>query len=319
MLREQLLAIVRWLARMQRRPVIFVFHDLPDRDLFEQCISEIAASRQILPLEVVARRRQNGTCAVTFDDGRRSVVDVAHPVLAGARLPYAVFVCTDVLIGGPVPWFVRIDHLARRVGLEPLRAEWRLGREYARTKYELTIALKEIPLDRILAGLADLERAHRLTARAPERLFLTSADVGLLASEGVSIGAHTCRHPILSKLSIDDQRHEIETSCEEIEKLIGRRPSHFAYPNGTALDFDPRTRSLLRAAGVTFGYTTVPGYLSPGGDPLALPRIGIGTESPLQRAVKQLAPRVSRTHARERRIRSRVTSRKRSHEAWSPA
>jgi peptidoglycan/xylan/chitin deacetylase (PgdA/CDA1 family) len=313
MLREELRAIVRSLARMRRRPVVFVFHDLPDRHLFERCISEIAASRRILPLDVVARRRQNDTCAITFDDGLRSVVDVARPVFAVAELPYTVFVCTDVVMGGRLPWFVRIDHLASRVGLEPLRAQWRLGRDQARTTYELTVALKEIPLDRILAGLTQLEHAHQLTARAPERLFLSPAEVGLLAAEGVTIGGHTCRHPILSKLSIGDQRHEIETSCDEIERLVGRRPSHFAYPNGSPLDFDATTRSLLRAAGVTFAYTTVPGYLSRCDDPLALPRIGIGTESPLLRAIKQLAPRVARNHAKERVIRSRVTFDEPSH------
>ena len=101
---------------------------------------------------------------------------------------------------------------------------------FVRTTDELTIALKEIPLDRILAGLAQVERTHHLTPAAPEHLFLSAADVRQLATGGVSIGAHTCRHPILSKLTIHDQRDEIEGSCQEIEKLVGHRPSHFAYP-----------------------------------------------------------------------------------------
>src|ERR1700761_1227814 len=201
MLREQPATILRRLARMQRRPVVFVFHDVPDRQLFERCIGEIAASRQVLPLEAVARRREKNTCAITFDDGRRSVADVADPILAGAKLPYTVFVCTDVLLSGPAPWFVRVDQLADQIGLGPLRTEWGLGAEYTRTKEELTIALKEIPLDRIVAGLGGLERAHQLSARAPEPPFLSPADVVVLADKGVSVGAHTCRHPILSKLS----------------------------------------------------------------------------------------------------------------------
>src|ERR1700752_774088 len=224
MLREELLGAVRWLARRQRRPVVFVFHDVPDRALFEDCIGEITATRRIVPLNSVARQRHSGTCALTFDDGRRSVVDVAHPVLTAAQVPYTVFVCTEVLTGGPVPWFIRVEHLVRKIGIEPLRTQWGLGREYVDTGPELTAALKEIPLGGILAGLAELERDHDVPAPPPQALFMTPAQAGSLAAAGVVFGAHTSRHPILSKLSSAAQRREIETSCEEIETLVGVRP-----------------------------------------------------------------------------------------------
>lgn len=304
--RDELLGAVRWLAWLNRRPVVFVFHDVPDRQIFEDCVSEISASRRIVPLETIARRRENGTCAITFDDGRRSVVDVAHAVLAPAKLPYTVFVCTDVLAGGPVPWFVRADHLASAIGIEPLRRQWCLARDRVRTKYELVSALKEVPLDRILSGLTQLEREHGLDAPVPQHLFMTPAQVRTLAAAGVSFGAHTRRHPILSKLGVDEQRHEIEKCCREIEGLVGFRPFHFAYPNGSPLDFDVATKTVLRDVGINFGYTTVPGYLSRGDDPLALPRIGLGSEPSMHRALKQLVPWLSRTHARERRVRTRV-------------
>ena len=308
MLREELLCRVRSCARMRRQPVVFDFHDVPDRALFEDCIGEIAATRQIVPLDTVVRRRQSGTCAITLDDGLRSVADVVHPVLAAARLPYTVFVCTEVLMGGPVPWFVRVEHLASRIGIEPLRTHWRLAREYVSTKQQLTTALKEIPLDGILAGLAELEQDHDAPAPLPQAVFMTAEQVGMLAAAGAAFGAHTSRHAILSKLSSAGQRREIETSCEDLERLVGVRPSHFAYPNGSRLDYDATTKALLSDAGITFAYTTVQRYLSPGDDPLALPRIGIGEGDPMHRALKQLAPWLSQSHARERRVRARVES-----------
>jgi peptidoglycan/xylan/chitin deacetylase (PgdA/CDA1 family) len=186
---------------MQSRPVVFVFHDVPDRALFEDCFGEITESRRIVALDTIARQRPAGTCAITFDDGRRSVVDVAHPVLAAAKVPYTIFVCTEVLKGGPAPWFIRVEHLVRKIGIEPLRTEWRLGRDYVRTAQELTTVLKEIPLDGILAGLAELEREHDVPALTPQALFMTAAQAGELAAAGAAFGAHTCRHAILSKLS----------------------------------------------------------------------------------------------------------------------
>jgi peptidoglycan/xylan/chitin deacetylase (PgdA/CDA1 family) len=308
MLHEKLLDVVRWHARMRREPAVFVFHDVPDRTLFEDCIGEIAATRQIVPLDTVARQRQSGTCAITFDDGLRSVADTVHPVLAAAKLPFTVFVCTEVLMGGPVPWFARVEQLASEIGIGPLRTHWRLAREYVRTVEQLETALKEIPLDRILAGLAELEHDHHAPPPAPQALFMTAAQVGMLAAAGVAFGAHTWRHPILSKLSGAEQRQEIETSCEDLERLVGVRPSHFAYPNGSTLDYDVTTKALLSDAGITFAYTTVARYLSSGDDALALPRIGIGEEDPMHRALKQLVPRLSQSHARERRVRARVES-----------
>jgi peptidoglycan/xylan/chitin deacetylase (PgdA/CDA1 family) len=306
MLRDELLGVVRWLARLQHRPVVFVFHDVADSQIFEDCISEISANRHVVPLEAIASSRENDTCAITFDDGRRSVADVAHAVLVAAKLPYTVFVCTDVLMGGPVPWFIRVDHLVSTIGVEPLRREWALGQDWVRTKRQLVSALKEFPLDRVVAGLTRLEREHRLAPPPPERLFMTPAQVRKLAAAGVSFGAHTCRHPILSKLSVDGQRWEIETSCASIERLVGSRPSHFAYPNGSRLDFDATTKTVLRDVGCKFGYTTMPGYVSPSDDPLALPRIALSDDASIHRALRQLAPWLSRVHAREGRVRTRV-------------
>jgi peptidoglycan/xylan/chitin deacetylase (PgdA/CDA1 family) len=299
--------IFKWVARVRREPIVFVFHDVTDRDWFEDCIREIASVRKVLPLEEVASRRQKGSCALTFDDGMRSVSDLVHPVLREHKLPYTVFICTDVLGGGPVPWFTRIDHVAAAIGLQPLRREWRLVEDYVKTQSEVKVALKEIPLERILSGLARLEEVHEIAPLAPERVFMSPGQVSRLAAEGVSFGSHTHRHPILSKLSAKDQRHEIETSRDEVEKLAGIRPSQFAYPNGSKLDFDETTASILRASGFTHGYTTIQRHLSPSDEPFALPRIGLDAGDRLiRRAIKQSTPSLSRNHASERRIRARV-------------
>jgi peptidoglycan/xylan/chitin deacetylase (PgdA/CDA1 family) len=295
------------IARVQRKPIVFVFHDVTDADWFENAVDEISLIREVLPLEEVVSKRQNGTCALTFDDGLRSVSDVVHPVLRNNKLPYTVFLCTDVLTGGPVPWFMRIDHLAAAIDIEPLRTEWRFRRECVQTRYELTVALKEVPLDSILSGLARLEQAYGIDCPTADALFLSPEQLRRLAAENVSFGSHTRRHPILSKLSASEQRNEIETSRDDVEKLTGTRPSQFAYPNGSALDFDRGTMSILRDSGYTHAYTTIQRHLSSKNEPFALPRIGLDAGDLLiRRAAKQLTPWLSRNHAVERRIRACV-------------
>lgn len=294
--------------RLVPRPIVFVLHDVSDGDWFEQWIREVVARREVLPLEDVARSRSAGTCALTFDDGLRSVADVAHPVLERYNLPYTVFVCTEVVTGGPLPWFVRLGRLTEAIGFDRLRGEWDgVPGESSASEYELTVALKEAPLDVILDRLARLEAAHGVTQPSPESLFMDGPTVRRLAGEAVSFGSHTHRHPILSKLDAPSQRAEIETSCSELEKLTGVRPSHFAYPNGSPLDFDATTVAILRDSGFEYAFTTTQRHVTRRDGAFTLPRIGLEvTDGPWRRTLKQIAPWLSRNHAVERRIRARA-------------
>jgi peptidoglycan/xylan/chitin deacetylase (PgdA/CDA1 family) len=298
---------VSLLARTRHSALVFVFHDVPDRAWFEECVRDISSARKILPLEEVVGGTPDRSCALTFDDGRRSIADVVHPVLRRRKTPYTVFVCSDVLTGGPVPWFVRADHLAAAIGLEPLRSEWDLGHEFARTKEHLITALKEIPFESLLVGLGRLEQRNGISPPSPSRLFLQPDDIGQLAAEDVSFQAHSHRHPILARLAVEEQTSEIEMSLNEVQSISGTRPSHFAYPNGGPMDFDDSTVSILRAHGFSHAYTTVQRHLSPENDAFAVPRVGISAgDGATRRALAGVSPWLSRAHAREEKIRKRM-------------
>jgi peptidoglycan/xylan/chitin deacetylase (PgdA/CDA1 family) len=232
---------------------------------------------------------------------------VVHPVLRRHKTPYTVFICSDVLRGGFVPWFVRADYLSTAIGPQPLRSEWNLPPEVARTKVHLIDALKEVPFESLLSGLGRLEQRHGIAPPSPSQLFLRSDEVSQLAAEDVSFQAHSHRHPILAELSLEDQRYEIEACQNEIERLSGTRPSHFAYPNGGPMDFNDTTVSILRANGFCYAYTTVQRHLSPADNAFALPRVGISPgDGATRRALREVAPWLSRSQAREAKVRTRV-------------
>jgi peptidoglycan/xylan/chitin deacetylase (PgdA/CDA1 family) len=302
--------VVRASLRLRSAPIIWVFHDVADALWFERCIDEIASAREVLPLAEVARMpRSRKACAITFDDGLRSVLDVARPVLSERELPYTVFVCTDVLTGGPVPWFLRAAHLVDRLGVDQVRERWKFGDHRFRGKQEVIVALKQVPLDSILEGLRELEQAYSISPPNPIPLFLSGEEVAALSADGVTIGSHTHRHPTLSLLSAEDQRFEVEESAKLIESFTGSRPTEFAYPNGTPLDFDATTIAVLRASGIKLAVTTTQRHLTPADDPLALPRLGLADgNSSVRRVLKNVAPSLSMTHLRERGLRSRVAS-----------
>jgi peptidoglycan/xylan/chitin deacetylase (PgdA/CDA1 family)/SAM-dependent methyltransferase len=298
--------LMRTALQMRDAPIIWVFHDVTNAEWFERCIDEISSARTVLPLvELADHREYENACAITFDDGLRSVIEVADPVLVARGLPYTVFVCTDVVTGGPVPWFWRVSHLSGQVGLVPVKTRWEAVGRRVETVDEAIIALKQVPLDSILEGLDDLEAQYAISPPDPRRLFLFEDEVKMLAARGATIGSHTHRHPILSRLTVEEQAFEIDESAKLIETVTGRRPREFAYPNGTSLDFNASTMAVLRASDFRVAVTTTPGHLRRSDDVLALPRVGLSDgDSIVRRAVKTLTPSLTMTHIRERALRS---------------
>ena len=96
---------------------------------------------------------------------------------------------------------------------------------------------------------------------------------------GIEFGAHTVSHPILSTLEPADQEDEIRRSRARIAEATGKEPVTFAYPNGSAKDYDRHTVEILGRLGFQAACTTRRGSNRPGCDRLTLKRLGIGSDS----------------------------------------
>jgi peptidoglycan/xylan/chitin deacetylase (PgdA/CDA1 family) len=109
-----------------------------------------------------------------------------------------------------------------------------------------------------------------------ERLGLTSAELVRLADGGtIEIGAHTVTHPILSKLSVEEQEREITASKRTIEDKLRIPVSSFAYPFGNQADFNRQTVRVVERAGFLRACSATPGVARSGRSPFALPRIPV--------------------------------------------
>ena len=74
-----------------------------------------------------------------------------------------------------------------------------------------------------------------------------------MADGGISFGAHTMSHAILSRLEREAQRKEIVDSKRLIEEKAGVEVKTFAYPWGRAWDFNDDTKAVLKEEGFTSG------------------------------------------------------------------
>jgi peptidoglycan/xylan/chitin deacetylase (PgdA/CDA1 family) len=248
----------------------------------------------VLPLEEALERLYAGTlprnaAAVTFDDGTQNLLTHAAPILRDLRLPAAVFLATGPMGTDETLWpdrlwlaFARTD--ATEVDLKGLGLGSRSLRDQADRgiAYAVTVErLKDLPdgeriarLDRIIASLGPEPNG----GTGPFRM-LSWDEARTLASDGhVTIHPHTVTHPILSRCSDEKVESEVIDSCAALERETGRAPKVFAYPNGRAKDFDERAKSALRHRRVRWALATTSGIANRSSDPLALPRIGIGSD-----------------------------------------
>jgi peptidoglycan/xylan/chitin deacetylase (PgdA/CDA1 family) len=88
------------------------------------------------------------------------------------------------------------------------------------------------------------------------------------AERGVRIGSHGIAHAHLTRLSDDELWKELTESKQQLEDVLGRACSEFAYPYG---EHDKRVRSAARAAGYERAY----GLRERGRDPYAMRRIDL--------------------------------------------
>jgi peptidoglycan/xylan/chitin deacetylase (PgdA/CDA1 family) len=123
---------------------------------------------------------------------------------------------------------------------------------------------------------APAERAERICR---ERLHLrrpleplTWDDAERLLELGHEVGSHTRTHRELVSLGRDELEDEVAGSRAELERRLGRAPTHFATPYGDRARSSPAVSEAARAAGYETCLTAQRGRNLASTDPFALRR-----------------------------------------------
>jgi peptidoglycan/xylan/chitin deacetylase (PgdA/CDA1 family) len=255
----------------------------PDIDTFHWQMELLADCFNVLPLheaiDCLAKERMppRAVC-ISFDDGYRSVHDLALPILKKFALPATVFVTSGYIDGGSM-WNDRIIEAAahlpsdqldlREIGLGVHSLKYMGSRK--RTAKKLNQISKYLPPDARAALTKKLEGL--IGGSAEGGIMLTREMIMTLAQQGMEIGAHTVSHPILTTLADDDAREEITVAKQQLETIIDQPVRLFAYPNGKrSADFDERHVAMAREAGFSAAFTTATGAATAKHDRFQLPR-----------------------------------------------
>lgn len=267
--------------RLRRRDCarILTFHGTPAARLreYERQLRYLRRQFDVVPLPSLLRRVVNGEplagqVALTFDDGRRSNVQVIYPLLRRLGLPATFFVCPGLVEEGR--WLWNVEARQRLQSLDE-----GLARELARelgtpVGVEPTVAwMKTLGLARRRVVESRIREASPgFTPTAPQREegdLAGWAELRALDPAVVTLGSHTLTHPILSRLATPDVEQEVAVSRTVLETRIERPVELFAYPNG---DLDARVRACV-ARHYRGAVTTEQAWVQPGSDPLLLPRL----------------------------------------------
>jgi peptidoglycan/xylan/chitin deacetylase (PgdA/CDA1 family) len=289
------------------QPVILTFHGVTadssnticneeglhlHRSIFERLMEHLACHYRPVPLSRIvdwlegrADAPESGV-ALTFDDGFRNVLTEAAPVLKRLGLPATLFVATDFVFKGEMLWpdrLVAAIALSNQPRLEVETDSGTRGFDISdragklRARGTLTALCKMLPqsarlrlLDQIVERLG-VDPAKLASAWDGFRPIQPN-ELKRLPEFGVTVGAHTCSHPILARLSGDEQAHELSESKRLIESATEVRCDEFAYPNGGPGDFSEQTRQRVIDAGYRCAFTTIKRRVVRSDDRFEIPR-----------------------------------------------
>lgn len=276
-----------------------------DAQRFRRLMGLVRAGFRVMPLDEAVRGLAQGALpshalAITFDDGYADNHDIAAPILHQLGLPATVFVASGHLDGGRM-WNDSAIECVRRSTLSSI--------DLGFVGLPMVVPLGQVnerrsAIDRIISAVkhrdpGERERLvgdlHRICGqpRLPSDLMMTRGQVRSLAESGITIGAHTVSHPILKAVGDEQAELEIAGGRHELERIIDRPVTLFAYPNGRpGADYSNSHVEMVRRLGFAAAVSTASGHNGPGADPLQLRRF-----SPWDRSDAAWVGRLAWSHA----------------------
>lgn len=117
------------------------------------------------------------------------------------------------------------------------------------------------------------------TSAEPDLEYMSADEIKAMEASGlVAIEPHTRSHPKLAELSADDVRKEVEGSRGDIESLLGKRATLFAYPYGS---YNEETARMVAECGYDAAVTVEEGTVGPDTVLYRLPRNSIDASTSL--------------------------------------
>lgn len=228
--------------RVTKRPARFDEYSISAKD-FDWQMRLLSRIFNVISIDDAVAFLEGGTIpkravVLTFDDGYLDNLTEALPILKKYNLPATIYVAGDAIRSGLI-WNEEVCRVVMHSHKSTLDAsELGLG--------ELCIVSeqdKKVSIERCIELLKNqrpdcrddyLQKLYQLSGTAPgERYMLSEKDVAELTREPlITVGCHTMYHPMMSYISTDSAKADIQESLDYIKSALGYEMTHFAYPYG---------------------------------------------------------------------------------------
>jgi peptidoglycan/xylan/chitin deacetylase (PgdA/CDA1 family) len=263
------------------------YHLISPEQFFQWCESNV----ELPPRSVL----------LTCDDGLRNVLTDMLPLLREASVSCLFFVLgTSLADTCSMLWYEELylmflaapesfdldlveigfhEHASSRQ--EKRSLWWKLVRNFSRCEAGGLRGLLEKV--RIRLGLSsNWDAEYRRDPASSRRFFLLRpSELGQLAAEGMSVGAHTLSHPVLSQLPPDSAWREISESRRALEQALDKPIRALAYPFGDPSAVTPREAEMAERAGFTCAFMNVGGGFGAKTPRFAMPRVHVSAQMSL--------------------------------------
>ncbi len=216
---------------------------------------------------------------ITFDDGYRSCLEVATPILRQVGIPATFFVATRFVDERRLFWWERVAvllHGARQRRISRVRvpvpgatgdspAELRLDAFAPDAQDLVTRLIKDTPgleLETFLGALAGAlgqSWTPAIDRELADRLIMTWEQIRKLAAAGMDVASHTRSHRVLQTVPEAELSDELAGSRLALERELGHPVRAIAYPVGRPLGASQTLRAAVREAGYALGFTNATG------------------------------------------------------------
>ncbi len=241
---------------------------------------------------------------LTCDDGLLNTLTDMLPILRSEGVGCLFFVTAASCSENPgMLWYEELYHLMRNQPLERHLHPAPEESNDAAAAGDIHAAWWSVLMD---ASRLDAKRRgewlNRVRAQRPAvkldsekrwRLLHVS-ELKQLSDAGMTIGAHSKSHPVLSQCSDDELREEICGSKSKLEKALGREIWAFAYPFGNPATVGDREVRAATEAGFNCALLNVEHWYASPPTLLTQPRIHVS----LRTTLPELAAHLSGLHAR---------------------
>ncbi len=235
------------------------------------------------------KKIKKNSVVITFDDGYKDNYTNAFSIVKKYNVPITIFLTVAPISTGQALWYEAIVHLIKNSLIEGADlSDYGIGNITLKSLsdkqaaiYQIVNKAKTMPqnqrqnlIDYLKKNLTTKDNKNQNDDHL-KSLMLSWDEIREMKNHGVTFGAHTMSHPILTQIPIETAEIEIKKSKEIIEKELGEKISLFTYPNGGPEDFNEDIVDIIRKNGFVCACSLISGVVKTGDNLFTLKRIGI--------------------------------------------